>query len=489
MLIKNAKIYGGKPQDIRVRDGLIAEIGESLKAESVNLNSTSANLGIESTNLAKNSRPNSKNSRSGDLKSKNSHQNNEISRSKGENLKAGRENADTAQSTAPQSQTAQEQVLDAAGLTLLPAFIDLNVTLKNEHFSIENLRALEAECLKSGVCAVVLKDTMDFDEEGLALFLEHLKSLKVKVFAAVRVLDGFGKLKNLSTLVNKGALALQCESGVRAGVLRQCMQYAQMKDRAVFVHCYDGGYDDNGVMNDSQTSFELGLVGISAVSEFSEVAKIKQVAQFYGARVLYECLSLGRSLDLLDGGDLIQTSIHHLLKTDEECGEFNTFAKLMPPLRSKKDTLALRKALKARKIKFLSSLHSPKSITHKDVAFDEAGFGVDALGDYLSLCYSFLVRGGGFSWQEVCEFTSFNQAEFLGLNAGKIELGREANFVLFDESAVRDKVLLRGDLSSENATRGALSDEKTARKNESLYAKDELFGEVRTHFIKGKRVF
>ncbi len=422
MLIKNAKIYGDKPQDIRVRDGLIAEIGEGLKAEN--------------------------------------------------------------------------ECFDAAGLTLLPAFIDLSVTLKNEHFSIENLRALEAECLKSGVCAVVLKDTMDFDEEGLALFLEHLKSLKVKIFAAVRVLDGSGKLKNLSTLVNKGALALQCESGVRAGVLRQCMQYAQMKDRAVFVHCYDGGYDDNGVMNDGQTSFELGLVGISAVSEFSEVAKIKQVAQFYGARVLYECLSLGRSLDLLDGGDLIQTSIHHLLKTDEECAEFNTFAKLMPPLRSKKDTLALQKALKARKIKFLSSLHSPKSITHKDVAFDDAGFGIDALGDYISLCYSFLVRGGDFSWQEVCEFASFNQAEFLGLNAGKIELGREANFVLFDEnSRLSSENSAHGDLSSENATRGALDDKKApilsakTRKNESLYAKDELFGEVRAHFIKGVRVF
>ena len=457
MLIKNAKIYGAKSQDIRVRDGLIVEIGKDLKPQSVNLAKNSNKNGENSNQNSKNSNLSGENSY---LNAKNSSQNTKNSAFKSENSKNGTANA--MQSTTSHT---QEEVLDAKGLTLLPAFIDLNVALKNEHFSIENLKILEAECLKSGVCAVVLKDTMDFDEESLALFLEHLKSLKVKVFAAVRVLDGFGKLKNLSTLINKGAFALQSASNVRANVLRQSMQYAQMKDKPLFVHCYESGYDDNGVMNDSQTSFELGLVGISGVSEFSEVAKIKQVAEFYNAKVLYECVSLGRSLDLLESKDLIQTSIHHLLKTDEECREFNTFAKLMPPLRSKKDTSALQKALKDGKISFLSSLHSPKSITHKDVAFDEAGFGVDAMSEYISLCYSFLVRGGFFSWERLCDFTSLNQAEFLRLNVGKIAVGKEANLVLFDENA------------------------KFQAPPTSLYAKDELFGEIKAHFIKGERVF
>ncbi len=395
MLIKNAKIYGNKPADVRVEKGLIAEIGANLTPKGAN----------------------------------------------------------------------KDEVFDAKNLTLLPSFIDLNVSLKNERFSIENLRLLEEECLKSGVCAVVLKDSTDFDEESFALFLEHLKGLKLKVFANVRVCDSTGKLKNLSTLINKGAFALECESSHRASVLRQSMQYALMKGKTIFVRCFEAGFDDNGVMNDSQTSFELGLIGISAVSEFSEVAKIKQIAEFYGVRVLYECLSLDKSLNLLDETDLIQTSIHHLLKSDEECREFNTFAKLMPPLRSKTDALALQKALKAGKIKFLSSLHSPKSITHKDVSFDEASFGVHSICEYISLCYSFLVKNGVFSWEELCEFTSSHQAAFLGLNSGLIQVGKEANFILFDENA------------------------KSKAPQNSLYAKDELLGEVKAHFIKGERVF
>lgn len=392
MLIKNAKIYGEKAQDIRVENELIAQIGTNLSDKS-------------------------------------------------------------------------DESFDAKGLTLLPSFIDLNVSLKNEHFSIENLKLLEEECLRSGVSAVVLQDTMDFDEESFALFLEHIKNLKLTVFANVRVCDKTDKLKNLSTLINKGAFALQCQSSHKASVLRQSMQYALMKEKVLFVQCFEAGFDDNGVMNDSITSFELGLVGISAVSELSEVAKIKQVAEFYGVKVLYECLSLEKSLNLLDEKDLVQTSIHHLLKSDEECLEFNTFAKLMPPLRSKKDALALKQALKAGKIKFLSSLHSPKSITHKDVAFDEASFGIDAMSEYVSLCYSFLIKDSFLSWEKLCEQTSKNQALFLGLNSGEIAVGKEANFVLFDEKA-KHKAL-----------------------QNSLYAQDELFGQITAHFIKGQKVF
>lgn len=391
MLIKNARIYAEKVQDIRIENGFITQIADEIRAD--------------------------------------------------------------------------DEIFDAHNLVFLPSFIDLNVSLKNEHFCIENLKNLEEECLKSGVSAVVLKDTMDFDEESFALFLEHLKNLKLQVFATARVCDKAGKLKNLSTLINKGVFALQCQSSHKASVLRQSMQYALMKEKTLFVHCFEAGFDDNGVMNDCATSFELGLVGISAVSEFSEVAKIKQIAEFYKVKVLYECLSLEKSLNLLDNTDLVQTSIHHLLKSDEQCLQFNTFAKLMPPLRSKNDTLALQKALKAGKIKFLSSLHSPKSITHKDVAFDEASFGVDSMSEYLSLCYSFLVKNSFLSWAELCELTSKNQASFLGLNSGQIATGKEANFILFDENA------------------------KGKKAKNSLYAKDELFGEVKAHFIKGEKVF
>ncbi|EFO9440210.1 metal-dependent hydrolase, partial [Campylobacter coli] len=101
-----------------------------------------------------------------------------------------------------------------------------------------------------------------------------------------------GKLKNLATLFNKGAHALELKSSSNANILRVGMQYASMKEKSLFVKCYDENFDDNGVMNDCEMSFELGLAGMSAVAESSEVAKIKEIAKFYGVKVIFDLLSL-----------------------------------------------------------------------------------------------------------------------------------------------------------------------------------------------------
>lgn len=353
---------------------------------------------------------------------------------------------------------------DASNLSVLPAFVDLNVRLKNDHFSLQNLQILENECKKGGVSAILLRDSMDFTRESFALFLEHLKTLKVQILPSIKAVDKDKKIKDLSSLINKGANFLEIASESSPNSLRQAMLYASMKDVPCFVYCYESGFDDVGVMNESQTSFELGLSGMSEVAELSEVARMKELEKFYKTKLVYEGVSLAKSLDLLENA-LTQVSIHHLIKDDSECMGFNTAAKLMPPLRSDEDVEALKSALKKGKISFLSSLHSPKSISLKDLAFDEAAFGIHSICEYVSLCYTFLVKNGFLSWRELCKFTSLNPAKFLDLNSGEIAVGKEANLIFFDESTS----------FYPNAT--------------SLYAKDELFGEVKAHFIKGERVF
>lgn len=352
----------------------------------------------------------------------------------------------------------QKEILDAKNLTLLPSFVDLNVSLKNDKFSLTNLELLENECLKGGVGAIILRDCMDFDEESFELFLHNLKQRKLKIFTSVKIKEN----KNLATLINKGAFCLECESSLNANLLRLGMQYALMKDVPVFVRCYDEDFDDNGVMNDCAMSFELGLSGMSGVAEISEVAKIKEIAKFYKSRVVFDLLSLENSLNLLSSKEPVLVGLHHLIKDDKNCEGFNTAAKIMPPLRAIKDMKFLKNALKKGKINFLSAMHSPKSISLKDLAFDEAAFGIHSICEFISLCYTFLVKEGLLSWEELCKATSKNPSEFLGLNSGEIKLGKEANLVLFDET-------------------------KSFKPNSSsLYAKDTLFGAVKAHIIKGK---
>lgn len=354
-----------------------------------------------------------------------------------------------------------EEIFDAKGLTLLPSFIDLCVYLKNDKFSLNHLDLLEKECLKGGVSTILLRDVMDFDEETFILFLQNLSHRTLQIFSSVKVKE---PLKNIASMINQGAVALELESKLNANILKIAMQYALMKKVPIFAKCLNEDFDDNGVMNDCLLSSKLGLIGMSEVAESSEVAKLKEIATFYQSEVIYDCLSLARSLKIATD-ETILVSIHHLIKNENACENFNTAAKIKPPLRSEEDRAFLQNALKKGKIRFLSAMHCPKSSNLKDLAFDEAAFGIHSICEYVSLCYSFLVQNDFISWEKLCEATSLNPAKFLKLNSGEIKEGKEANLILFDENV---------------STKAPLN---------SLYSKDTLKGEVKHHFLKGEFVF
>ncbi|MCR2108676.1 amidohydrolase family protein [Campylobacter upsaliensis] len=354
-----------------------------------------------------------------------------------------------------------EEIFDAKGLTLLPSFIDLCVYLKNDKFSLNHLDLLEKECLKGGVSTILLRDVMDFDEETFILFLQNLSHRTLQIFSSVKVKE---PLKNIASMINQGAVALELESKLNANILKIAMQYALMKKVPIFAKCLNEDFDDNGVMNDCLLSSKLGLIGMSEVAESSEVAKLKEIATFYQSEVIYDCLSLARSLKIATD-EMILVSIHHLIKNENACENFNTAAKIKPPLRSEEDRAFLQNTLKKGKIRFLSAMHCPKSSNLKDLAFDEAAFGIHSICEYVSLCYSFLVQNNFISWEKLCEATSLNPAKFLKLNSGEIKEGKEANLILFDENV---------------STKAPLN---------SLYSKNTLKGEVKHHLLKGEFVF
>ncbi|MEB2817931.1 amidohydrolase family protein [Campylobacter upsaliensis] len=354
-----------------------------------------------------------------------------------------------------------DEIFDAKGLTLLPSFIDLCVYLKNDKFSLNHLDLLEKECLKGGVSTILLRDVMDFDEETFILFLQNLSHRTLQIFSSVKVKE---PLKNIASMINQGAVALELESKLNANILKIAMQYALMKKVPIFAKCLNEDFDDNGVMNDCLLSSQLGLIGMSEVAESSEVAKLKEIAAFYQSEIIYDRLSLAKSLDLAQN-ETILVSIHHLIKNENACENFNTAAKIKPPLRSEEDRAFLQNALKKGKIRFLSAMHCPKSSNLKDLAFDEAAFGIHSICEYVSLCYSFLVQNDFISWEKLCEATSLNPAKFLKLNSGEIKEGKEANLILFDENV---------------STKAPLN---------SLYSKDTLKGEVKHHLLKGEFVF
>lgn len=377
-------------------------------------------------------------------------------------------------SIAPMINKEGEEILDANGLYLLPGIIDLNVRFSNSILNQEHIDKLSNSCLNGGVTtAVVMSDFAPRLDSATLLELVKFKidqskiDLKISAPLADKKED---QLNNIATLLNNGAAAILADSHRNANLLRRGMQYASMKDRPLFCNCYEPNLDDNGLMNEGFISAKLGLSGISTISETAEVSKVSELALFYGASVVLKSLSTKRSLEIVKEYKHLtqklytEVSIHHLCKDDTACDGFNTYAKIMPPLRDENEKNALIEALKSGDIDILTSAHSPKSILYKDVAFEDAEFGIGCVEEFLSLCYTYLVKQGKIDFEALSTMCSLNPAHILGLKTkGKVEEGYDADLVLFDPNYAYE-----------------------VTNTHSLYYGDKLFGKVKKVIVGGK---
>jgi len=367
------------------------------------------------------------------------------------------------------------RVIDAKECFLLPGLVDLNVRLANSILNKNSLKKLTRTALKGGVTtSLIMPDfTPRLDNSTL---LEHFKikaqNEEPDLHVAAPLSNEEERLNNIATLLNNGATAIWTTSSCNANILKRGFQYARMKQAPIFCRCYDENLDDNGVMNEGELSFKLGLPGISKVPENSEVAKIAELSLINNTKIIFQSLSTKRSINIIRNIKKInknifsELSIHHLCKTEDACDGFNTHAKILPPLRDEAERVAMMSELALGNVDLLTSMHSPKSISYKDVAFEDAEFGIGSIEEYLSLCYTHLVKSEIIDMQRLTELCSLNPALIIEQDdIGKIEVGYKADMVIFDEK-VSKKI-----------------EDKT-----SLYNGDILYGEVKKVFKNGEVV-
>jgi dihydroorotase len=367
------------------------------------------------------------------------------------------------------------EVYDAKGCYLLPSLIDLNVRLANSVLTKSNLDKLSISAKKGAVTTAVIRS--DFiprlDSPTLLDFLKlsfEKVDIDLNVTAPLRN-DQTDKLNDIARFINNGAVAIWTESNINSNFLKRGMQYAYMKNRPLFCFCYDSNLDDLGLVNEGKISSKLGLSGISKFSESAEVAKVAELCVELNPTVVFQTISTKRSLEIIKSAKkrsknlYSEVSIHHLIKNDSCCDGFNTYAKILPPLREEAERLKLIEALKDGDIDILTSFHSPKSVLYKDVAFWDAHFGIGAIEEFFKLSYTFLVKKEGLSLQRLIELCSINPAKILKLeNRGKIEVGYRADMFIFDPN----------------------HKELVDNKN-SIYTKDELFGDIKKVFISSSK--
>jgi len=358
-----------------------------------------------------------------------------------------------------------ETIVDAKGAYLLPSLIDTNIRLQDASLNAKNIQAIRDEAIRGGVGHIVLNADSQpaIDNEVVLEFAQNgIKDLEgVKIDLMLNTLSEEMTLSNIAILLKKGAIVPYMSTIAKNDLAIKIAEYVQMYKTTLFCKAEDNSLINAGVMFEGDISSKLGLAGIPELSEVLHVSRMIEIARYFKIDILFKSIASPRSIELISKakseGVKVQceVSIHHLLNSDEACENFNTTAKLNPPLASLHDISLLQEALKSGQIDVLTTLHQPNSPVNKEVAFYDAAYGCEALGDALPLYYTKLVKSGMITMSELIRLTVINPAKTLGFEAGKIEVGKKINALLFD-----------------------VNTQKIVTNKQSLYNNHSLYGEV-----------
>ncbi|MCX6074800.1 MAG: amidohydrolase family protein [Campylobacterales bacterium] len=335
-----------------------------------------------------------------------------------------------------------EVSIDGSGCYLIPGLVDTNVRLKDTQLSGKNLTSLAREALSGGVSRVVLSGDMQpsVDNEITLEFVQkHYKCHSgAKIECAISALNESEQLSNIALLLKKGGRALYTNLNDDYNLIMRMAQYLQMAKKTLFYQAQDKSLFESGVISDGKVATALGLPGISPMSEVVHIAAMIEIARHYGITIVFKSVSEPRSVELIAQARAqgiaveCEVTLHHLLRSDEACRGFDADAKINPPLTSETKRLLLIDALQKGEIHSLSALHQPNSDIHKDITFFDANYGTTSIGEYLPLCYTYLVKTGIIDMATLVRLACCTPASHIGISAGEIAVGMEADMVVFN---------------------------------------------------------
>lgn len=325
--------------------------------------------------------------------------------------------------------------LDASGLIVAPGIIDLGVFKTDKPaFRFGGITR-----------AALMPDQSPVHDDPATVRYAALKGkpdLWVHPLAAAT--QGLGGLQMAEIALMKEAGAVGVATGRKwiadSGIMLRIMRYCAALHLPVFVHSEDAGLAGNAVATEGETATLLGLSSASPMTELLAIARDLMLAEESGAHVHFRQVTTARSLDLIRAGKAKGLRIScgitpgHLFLSDNAMSDFRTFARLSPPLRSETDRLACIAAVADGTIDVIASGHDPRGPEDKRLPFSEAAPGMAGAETLLALSLN-LVRDGTISTGRLFELLSTNPAKILGLNAGSIAEGCEADLILIDPDA------------------------------------------------------
>ena len=357
--------------------------------------------------------------------------------------------ADVAHAPTLGSLSSDVEVVDAGGALLIPGLIDIRVkTGEPGAEPKETLKSAAQAAAAGGVTTMVVQpDTHPvMDEPAVVDFiLRRARDIElVNVYPAGAATKGCEgqRMAEIGLMHEAGCLYLTDADRpiVDSKVFRRVLSYAKAFGVPVAHRPADPWLSSGAAASEGEFAARMGLPAVPAIAEKIMLDRDLALAELTGAQLIVDQVTTAAALERLrrarDRGLPVTatTSINHLSFNEIDIGDYRTFCKLDPPLRSEDDRQAVIEAVASGLIQVIVSAHAPAPAEDKRLPYDEAAPGAVGLQTLLAALLAFH-HEGRIPLIDLIRAVTCAPAELLGLSAGRIAKGAPADLVLCDLNA------------------------------------------------------
>ena len=380
----------------------------------------------------------------------------------------------------------REKVIDLKGKYIFPGLVDMRVFVGEPGFEYkENFRTLSNAALSGGVTSVVTMPNTDpiIDNVSIVDFLKRRgrDKSKINIYPTASLTKGTEgtNMTEFGLLQSKGIIGFTdgTKTIQNTRVMSRIMNSASDLDTLIMQHAEDYELAKDGMINEGIIATKLGLQGIPEMAELIIIDRDLTLLNYINCRYHISQISSGRSVELIKNkkNNLKFTcgvSINNLSLNENDIGDFRTFLKLSPPLRTEEDRISLVQGLKDETIDVIVSDHKPEDEEQKRLTFAQAATGASGIETLLSLSLE-LYHNGSLKLETIIKALTSNPAKILKINKGNLSVGNDADFCIVDIN--KPWMVKQENLISKS-------------KNTSIENK-KLQGKVTNTFVKGEELF
>ena len=336
--------------------------------------------------------------------------------------------------------------IDLKGNIAIPGIVDMKAFVGEPGFEYkENFRTLSQAALAGGVTSIVTMPNTKpiIDNVSMVDFIIRRGRDKAKVnlfpcASITRQTEG-NQMTEFGLLKARGIIGFSDVNKTiqNTELMSRVMNYASDLDVLIMQHAQDYELSKNSCINESEVATRLGLQGVSDIAEKIIIERDLSLLSKYPCRYHINQISSKNSLNVIkknkSNGIKFSTgvSINNLSLNQNDIGEFRTFLKLSPPLRSEEDRLSLIEGIKNDLIDVIVSDHIPEDEESKRLPFAQAASGSIGIETLLSLALE-LYHNDSLSIEKIIKCLTINPAKILKINKGTLKKGSDADLCIFD---------------------------------------------------------